>query len=166
MTLPIEEGQYFVSFNKLKEAIETWSIDDHFTFSVVKKDVKRVEYRCQARSMGCPWRVFVSKGMDRELLVKRISTIHTCIAAPVSAQEVANTQNWLQRIVPQHLFVSKATKPTEIVENIHKYYGEKVNYETARVAKAALIADRLEHQRDHLHKISSYIQLLHQHNQN
>ena len=40
MTLPIEEGQYFVSFNKLKEAIETWSIDDHFTFSVVKKDVK------------------------------------------------------------------------------------------------------------------------------
>jgi len=106
------------------------------------------------------------KGHGRGAAGKRISTIHTCIAAPVSAREVANTQNWLQRIVPQHLFVTKATKPTEIVETIRMHYGEKVNYEAARVAKAALIADRLEHQREHFHKIPSYLQLLHQHNQN
>jgi len=79
---------------------------------------------------------------------------------------VANTQNWLHRIVPQHLFVTKATKLTEIVETIQMHYGEKVIYEAARVAKAALIADWLEHQRQHFHKIPSYLQLLYQHNPN
>ena len=45
------------------------------------------------------------------------------------------------------------------------YYGEKVNYEAARLTKAALIADRLEHQQEHFYKILSYLQLLHQHNE-
>jgi len=165
MTIPIEEGRYFVSFDKLKEAIESWSIEDHFTFSVVKKDSKRVDYRCRARSMGCPWRVFGSITMDGELQVKRLSGLHTCIAAPPLAGEVANTQNWLRRTVPQHLFVTKATKPMEIVETIRMHYGETVNYEAARLTKAALISDRLEHQREHFHKIPSYLQLLHQHNE-
>ena len=154
-----------MSFGKLKEAVESWAIEDHFTFSVVKKDAKRADYRCRARTMGCPWRVFASTTNDGELQVKKVSGSHTCIAAPVAAREVANTQNWLRRTVPQHLFVTKATKPTEIVETIRMHYGEKVNYEAARLTKAALIADRLEHQREHFHKIPSYLQLLHQHNE-
>jgi len=67
-------------------------------------------------------------------------------------------------MVPQDLFVTKSTKPIEIVETIRMHYGEKVNYEAARVTKPAIIADRLEHQREHFHKIPSYLQLLHQHN--
>jgi len=154
-----------VSFPKLKEAVESWAIEDHFTFSVVKKDVKRVDSRCRARAMGCPWRVFASTMMEGELQVMKISSSHTCIAAPVAAREVANTQNWLRRTVPQHLFVTKATKPMEIVETIPIHYGEKVNYEAARLTNAALIADRVEHQREHFHQIPSYLQLLHQHNE-
>ena len=165
MTIPIEEGKYFVSFEKMKEAIESWSIEDHFTFSVVKKNAKRVDYHCRMRTMGCLWRVFASVAMDGELQVKRLCGSHTCIAAPIAPREVANTQNWLRRTVLQHLFVTKATKPMEIVETIQMHYGEKVNYEAARLTKAALIADRLEHQREHFHKIPSYLQLLHQHNE-
>ena len=154
-----------MSFAKLKEAVESWAIEDHFTFSVVKKDVKRVDYRCRARAMGCLWRVFASTTMEGELQVKKITSSHTCIAAPVAAREVANTQNWLRRTVPQHLFVTKATKPMEIVEPIRMHYGEKVNYEAPRLTKAALIADRVEHQREHFHKIPFYLKLLHQHNE-
>jgi len=60
--------------------------------------------------------------------VKKISSSHTYIAAPAAAREVANTQNWLRRMVPQHVFITKATKLMEIVETIRMHYGEKVNY--------------------------------------
>lgn len=163
--IPIEEGEYFVSFEKVKEAIKSWSIEDNFMFSVVKKDAKRVDYRCRMRTMGCPWSVFASVAMDGKLQVKRLSGSHICIAAPIAQQEVANTQNWLQKMVPQHLFVTKVTKPMEIVETIGMHYGEKVNYEPARLMKVALIGDRLEHQREHFYKIPFDLQLLHQHNQ-
>ena len=145
--------------------MESWAIEDHFTFSVVKKDVRRVNYHCRARTIGCHWRVFASTMIDRELQVKKISSSYTSIAASVAAREVANTQNWLRRTVPQYLFVTKATKPIEIVETICMHYGEKVNYEAARLTKAALIADQLERQHEYFHKIPTYLQLLHQHNE-
>ena len=87
--------------------------------------------------------------------MKKISSLNTCIVVPVAAREVANTQNWVRRNVPQHLFVTKATKLMEIVETIGMHYGEKVNYEASRLTKAALIAHWLEHQREHRHKIQS-----------
>jgi len=115
--------------------------------------------------MGCHWRVFGSITIDGELQAKKLSGLHTCIAAPPLARKVVNTQNWLQRTVPQHLFVTKATKPMAIVETIRMHDGKTVNYEVARLTRAPLISDRLEHQREHLHGVPSYLQLLDQHNE-
>jgi len=60
-----------VSFAKLNEAVESWAIEDHFTFLVVKKEVKRVDYHCRARAKGCLWTVFASTKMVLGIWEKR-----------------------------------------------------------------------------------------------
>jgi len=71
----------------------------------------------------------------------------------------------LQRVVPQHSYVTKATEPKEIVDCIRIHFNVKINYESARITKATLVKNRKEHQCEQFTKFPAYSALLHSRNQ-
>lgn len=155
----------FISWDILKEGIENWAIKDHFQFIVLKKDESRADYRCRHRTTSnCSWRVFASKNRKDEIEAKKINREYTCAGANITQREISNTQSWLRRVVPQHLFVTKATNPKEIVDCIRIHFNTKVNYKSARITKPTLMKYRKEYQCEQFKKIPAYIALLHSQN--
>ena len=158
MNTPIVIGEVMRDWSILKEKLEGWAVGDHFAFKVKHKDQRRADYVC--RMEGCSWRVYASKNQAGEIEVKILSERHTCIGRQITPRETYNTQSWLRRIVPQHLFVTRDTTIREILESIQLAYGVSVNREAARLARASLINDRVEHQQQQFFQLPAYLALL------
>jgi len=109
---------------------------------------------------GCSWRVYASKNQANEIEVKVLSERHTCIDRQITPRETYNTQSWLWRTVPQHLFVTQEMAIREILESIQFNYGVAVNREAARLALSSLIHDRIEHQQQQFLHLPAYLALL------
>lgn len=162
MEFPIQQGRIFLSWEEMKNIIEDWSIASQFSFDVPVKDRTRADYRCRDRGRGgCSWRVYSSLNREGEIQVKIILPRHTCVGGENGQNRVANTQAWLRRVVPEHLFVTRETKTREIVESMLMHYGVQVNEQAARITRSFLIKDRLDHQRQQYMKVPSYLALLH-----
>lgn len=130
-TTLISPGMFFASWTTLKEEIENWAIAEHFSFSVPKKDCTQVNYRCHDKN--CSWRVYASLSNTGEIKTKIVETKHTCAGAKQTPREVSNTQSWLRRTVPKHLFVTRNMEVREIVECMQMLYHIQVNHEAARL---------------------------------
>jgi len=79
-------------------------------------------------------------------------------------REVHNSQSWLQRKVTEHLFVTRNTTTRQIIDMFQLNYRVTVNIEAARLARASLVNDRIEHQQEQFRKIPAYLELLQQRN--
>lgn len=90
-------------------------------------------------------------------MVKIVQPQHTCVGAGHSTREVWNTQFWLRSTVPKHLFVTRSTKPREIIESMQMHYNVRVNMEAARLTREAMIQDRLKHQAQQFRQIPAYL---------
>jgi len=156
----IEIGMRFGSWESLKETVQDWAIEEHFQFRITVKDLTRVDYRCRHKGAGCSWRVYASINKQDEIEAKRVQVEHTCAGGRHTAREVSNSQSWLRRMVPQHLCVTRTTETHEIVDCIRLHYNVRVNYESARLVKAALVKDRRDYQSQQFTKIPAYIELL------
>src|SRR5258705_5022426 len=110
----MEVGQCFYSWEELRNALQDWSIQNQFEYQVVKKDKSRAQYCCRYKKSGCLWSLYASYNTNIEIEVKSIHSQHTCAGVGGSDYSIANTQSWLRRVIPQHLFVTKATKVQEI----------------------------------------------------
>jgi len=158
MDTPIVIGEVMRDWSILKERLEGWAVDDHFAFRVKHKDQRRADYVC--RMEGCSWRVYASKNQGGEIEVKILSERDTCIGRQKPPRETYNTQLWLRRAVPHHLFVTRDTTIREILKSIRLAYGVSVNREAARLACASLINDRIEHQQQQFCQLPAYLALL------
>ena len=77
---------------------------------------------------------------------------------------MADRQSWLRRVIPVHLYVTKATEAHQIVDCIRIHFNVQINYESARLAKSSLVKDRRQHQCQLFTKVPAYIALLQQTN--
>jgi len=71
-------------------------------------------------------------------------------------------QDWLQQVVPNHLFVTKVIKVQEIVDYIRLEYQHKITYEAAHILKMTLIQDCQEFQLQQFQQMPIYITALQQ----
>lgn len=67
-------------------------------------------------------------------------------------------------MVPQHLFVTRATSVCEIIDCLRIDYNVHVNNEAARITRATLVRDRAEHQHAQFKRIPAYLRLLYSKN--
>jgi hypothetical protein len=134
------EGQLFISFKALQQAVEEWAVKENFTTRTPLKDKKRVEYRCHLyASHGCPFRIFATwQDRHEAVAVQKLEPLHTCFAVATPKYNHVNTQEWLKREVPKLLRVTKTTTPNQIIEAIQFKYGETVRYEAALNCRNAL----------------------------
>jgi len=157
---PIEIGMRFRSWESLKEMVQDWASEKHFQFRITVKDLRHVDYQCRHKGAGCSWRVYASINKGDEIEAKRVQVEHTCAGGRHMAREVSNSQSWLRRMVPQHLCITRMTETHEIVDCIRLHYNVRVNYESAHLAKAALVKNHRDYQSQQFTKIPAYIQLL------
>ena len=135
-----------------------------FIFQTMHKNKLRAQYCCQYK-VQCSWRLFASYNADSNIEVKTIHREHTCTGM-VEMGKLANKQSWLRRVVPKHLFVTKATKAQEIIDCIRMTYQEDTSAEAARLAKQYLIQDQRKFQIKQFQQIPVYLELLKQYNSN
>lgn len=145
---PILQGALYPTWSALRAAVDSWSIDAHFSYRVPTKDRTRADYRCREQTAGCSWRIYASipTTAGGDIMVKIVQPQHTCVSAGSSIRAVCNTQSWLRSSVPKHLFVTRSTKVLEIVQSMKLHYNVTVNSEAARLVRIALIQDRLQQQ--------------------
>lgn len=150
MAIPFNTDLPFSSWEALKATIQDWAIAAHFAIHIVKKDRTRADYHCRDREAGCTWRVYATSSTQEEedgldIRIKRIESHHTCAGAHQTDRNVHNTQSWLRRAVPLHLFVTRNTEVREIIECMQMQYNVRVTNEAARITQATLINDRKIH---------------------
>ena len=97
-------GSTLRSWEALKAAIEDHSITKKIAFLCRPKDQTRANYVCRQKDEGCPFRVYASLNLEGDIEIKKLCTEHLCAGAPESTRTTANTQSWLQRIVPELLY--------------------------------------------------------------
>lgn len=159
---PFQVNELFRDWSVLRSQIEEWAVKDRFAFKVRIKDSQRVDYIC--RTPECQWRVFASHNRNKEIQLKILNERHICIGRASTIREVHNSQSWLWRNVPEHLFVTRDTTTRQIIDILQLNYGVTVNTEAARLARASLVNDRIEHQQEQFLKIPAYLELLRQRN--
>lgn len=154
-----ELGQLFLSFDTLKKALQDWSVRETFSFKVEKKDQSRGIYRCIVNN--CPWRVRANRTTNEDVKITVLNSEHNCIAAQIVEKRTpASTQTWLQQILPDHLVITKDTRPREIVDCLRLRFGEEINYQVALRVKKGLLEDGLQEQREGFTKLPAYIENL------
>ena len=141
-------GQTFASFEFLMHTLQEWSIIEKFSTRVTHKDKQRVDYRCHtykqqndgsSESSSCPFRVYATKQKDSDNVeVRIVETEHTCLGVRAPKRDAANSQEWLIRVVPKLLTVSKDTTPHQIIDVVRYALGQLVNYQAALHCRNAL----------------------------
>ena len=139
-------GTCFISWEESRNIVEDWSIRNQFEFQVLKKDPTRVSYACRYKSSGCPWRLYASYSSIHEIQIKTLHRDHSyaglgTAAGGSSTSSTINQQSWLRRVVPQHLFVTKATSAQEIIDCMHIRYSHIPSYAAAWKVRKFLIQD-------------------------
>ena len=158
----IETGKIFSSSN-LQAAIEDWSVAERFKFRVPRRDKTRIDYRCSEQKSGCTWRVYASaKTIDDERVwqVVIVHALHNCMGSTVRPRATANSQSWLQRVVPEIMIVRRDTKPQAIIDAIRMRYSEQVNYQAAEQCKSVLVGARAQQETAQLSLLPVYLQAL------
>jgi hypothetical protein len=92
----------------------------------------RARYIC--RIAGCPWVVNVFKDTDGTLEIHVTNHQQTCFRAALPKRQSFSEKEWLDKAIPHHLLVIKATKPREVVEAIKVHYVETISYKVAQLA--------------------------------
>jgi hypothetical protein len=151
------EGTCFNSWEDLRDAVEDWAIRDQFEFQTLKKDKSRASYACCHKHSGCQWQLMASYNDDRKIEIKKLDRDHSCAGLAVRNGNTANQQSWLRRVVPNNLFVTRATTPQEIIDSIRMHHAQTPSYKAAWLARQSLINDRREHQVQQFQQIPAYI---------
>jgi len=115
--MPTHLGHCFITWEDLRSELEDWAISSQFGFKAHKKGKSRAVYVCKHESSRYHWRLMASGNKNAEIEVKTLHSQHTCAGLGRGNQlrPISSLQTWLRRVVPQHLFVTKATKVQEVV---------------------------------------------------
>ncbi|KAL7595741.1 uncharacterized protein LOC111914209 [Lactuca sativa] len=125
--------QRFSSFAEFREALHKFSIAHGFRYKYKKSDSHRVSVKC--KSEGCPWRIYVSRLQTTHLIrIKKMNPEHTCTGVTAKAGYRA-TKGWVGNIIKEKLKNSPNYRPKDIVTDIEREYGVKLNYSQAWRAK-------------------------------
>lgn len=76
------------------------------------------------------------------------------------SSSVANQQSWLRRVIPQHLLITKSTKPQDIIDCVRMHYSHTTSYQAALKVKSYLLSDKREDQISQFQSIPPYLELL------
>ena len=159
--MPLSIGQVFLNWQEFNIALKDWAIQEQFKFHVVIKDSKRGQYECQHSKAGCPWRLWISYNELLELEIKKLSSQHQCAGmGDHPSSSVTNQQSWLRRVIPQHLLITKSTKPQDIIDCVRMHYSHTTSYQAALKVKSYLLSDKREDQISQFQSIPPYLELL------
>lgn len=64
---------------------------------------------------------------------------HTCYTSGIAKFPTSASKDWVDEATPQHLLVTKTTKPQEIVDTIRIHFAEKISYKVAQVCRQRLL---------------------------
>ena len=158
-------GQIFSDFQQLKEWIEDWSIKEKFSFKIGDRDRSRAIFTCI--STGCTWRVRANRTEEEDVQITVLSGEHSCIPDECGKRySVASTHTWLRRHIPNHLSLTAATKPREIIECMRIQYGEMIPYKAALRLKTGILEETIDSQRDGFRLLPKYIDAVYKDNPN
>ena len=142
---PIEEGQEFVDFAAFKVAMQDWAIGGAHKFAIryKKSDATRNVVICARQD--CPFRISAIFGKTHGCVkVIKVNDEHVCVGVAPVRRAVANSQAWLQRILPTTITITKNTTPSQIRDAVKLHHQVTITYDAAKRAKKSLLGDDLE----------------------
>lgn len=82
----------------------------------------------------------------------------------VEKRGAASRQDWIQEVLPDHLVITKETRPQEIIDCMRLQFGEVINYQVALRAKKGVLSDGIQEHRQAFAQIPAYVERLHAEN--
>ena len=123
-------GQEFDDFKSFKTVMQDWALSDprKFTFRFKKSDRTRNTIVCvHADSTGCPFKVNGTYSVARECVtVVAIEDEHNCTGVRPMERSSSSRQDWLQRVLPTTITISKATTPAMIQDAVTHKHGIQI----------------------------------------
>jgi hypothetical protein len=156
-----KEGEYFLSFEDLLEVICDASVKHKFSFRTPHKDPKRARYRCKNKQ--CPWSInaHLNKENENEIIVDKVISKHTCIGDPQGKFGAASCQEWIQKVIAQHMDVKPNTPIKDIQTMIRIQFAENVQYKVCQVARLGLQGGDIAAHQLSFELLPAYLNLLH-----
>ena len=123
-------GQEFDDFKSFKTAMQDWALSDprKFTSRFKKSDRTRNTIVCvHAYSTGCPFKVNETYSVARKCVtVVAIEDEHNCTGVRPVERSSSSRQDWLQRVLPTTITISKATTPAMIQDAVTHKHGIQI----------------------------------------
>ena len=108
-------GSILPSWDALEAVIEDCSITRKIAFFCCPKDQTRANYICRQKYEGCAFRVYASLNQRA-----RSKILYRPLLRCPSQQQIG-TRSWLQRILPDLVYVSMRTIPQDIIDTVRKH---------------------------------------------
>ena len=140
----IEEGQEFVDFATFNVAMPDWAIGGAHKFAI---RYRKSDDTCNVviyAQQDCPFRI--SATFDKThgcVKVIKVNGEHVCVGVAPVRRAVANSQAWLQRILPTTITITKNTTPSQIRDAVKLHNQVLVGY--SAVYRQAVWTQRLKH---------------------
>jgi hypothetical protein len=154
------EGDYFLSFDDLLEAVRDASVKSKFSFKLPHKDSTRARYRCANKT--CPWMLNarMNKDNDNEIIIEKVVSQHSCIGDAQPKRGAATCQEWIQKVIARHMNIKANTPIKDIQAMIRIQFAENVGYKVCQVARLGLQGGDLATHRLSFELLPAYIDLL------
>lgn len=159
-------GQRFNSFADFKEAIYKNAESEGFSVRYAKSDRSRNVVVCKTSKL-CSYKVTAWwQPKIEKVEIKRVEGEHTAclqlgepkITAQKSNQD--SEQEFLRKVVPDILTITRATKPVQIQRAIQKHCGQKIEYQAAKDFLAYFLQTRNEIDQEEIRLLPTYIEML------
>ncbi|KAF3781848.1 hypothetical protein EJ110_NYTH34016 [Nymphaea thermarum] len=148
-------GQLFKDAHEFRDALRKYAIDKRFAYEFVKNDGSRVTAKCKAE--GCQWRIHASKISRTKIFkIKTINGEHTCQGDSRAESYLSPTKHLVASLIKEKLRNSPDYKTKEIVNDIQRDYGLKINYMQAWRGKEFAREQLLGKDVDSLKELSQY----------
>ncbi|XP_058085904.1 uncharacterized protein LOC131233275 [Magnolia sinica] len=127
-------GQAFPDAKSFSHALKEYALANNVALRFVAVTPERITAKC--RSDDCSWRIHGSQ-LRRDLNVFKVKTLrakHSCSRHTLNAHPQANAE-WTASCIEARVRENVDYKPMDIVKDIEREHGIKINYMTAFRAK-------------------------------
>lgn len=78
----------------------------------------------------------------------------------VEKRGAPSRQHWIQEVLPDHLVITKETRPQEIIDYMRLRFGEVIDYQVALRAKKGVLSDGILEHRQAFAQVPAYVERL------
>ena len=109
--------------------MQDWALSDprKFTFRFKKSDRTRNTVVCVHADTGCPFKVNATYSLVKERVTMiGIEEEHNCTGVRPVERSLSSRQDWLLRVLPTTITISKATTPAMIQDAVAHKHGVRI----------------------------------------